>query len=477
MLLILLWILAACDQAPPDISPTRSPARVTGTPQATSTMRPTIAMPAARNATATTQPESRLDIDPAALQDTKIVFWHIWNGALGEQVQQLVADFNATNEWDIQVQAIPQGNLNQIFARVNAALEAGDAMPDIAVGTAYQAQIWDSEQPLVDLNLYAQDPVWGLAEQARQAFRPVFWQHEVLTDGRRLAIPAQRSGQMLYYNQSWARELGFRTPPQTAAEFERQACAAARANNTDANPDNDGSGGWLISTDYSAMLGWIYAFGGQVYRESNASYRFDTPAVEQAFTFLRALYDRGCAWMPEEPLPESEFAQRMGLFAAGSLTGIPFQQEAFDLAGNDDEWSVIPFPGDADEPALTVYGTSYMVLPSTPPKQLAAWLFIRWLLEPENQAQWVQSGGSFPLREPISESMLNYQQAHPHWSQAVESLQYARPEPALASWELVRWSVFDAGTQLFRSYFSVDQVPQLTQLLDDTAAELNRRYP
>jgi multiple sugar transport system substrate-binding protein len=477
MPLFLLLILTACDQAPPDTSPTRNPARGSGTAQATSTIRSTTVTPTSNNATATLRPESHLDIDPAALQDTEIVFWHIWNGALGEQIQQLVETFNANNEWGIKVQAISQDNLDQISTRVVAAMQEEEGMPDIAVGTAYQTQIWDYEQPLIDLSLYVQDPVWGLAEQDRQAFRPVFWQHEVLADGRRLAIPAQRSGQMLYYNLSWARELGFREPPQTAAEFERQACAAARANNADANPDNDGTGGWMISTDYSAMLGWIYAFGGQVYRESNATYRFDTPSVEQAFTFLRELYDRGCAWMPEEQLPEAEFAQRMGLFAAGSLTGIPFQQEAFDSAGNADEWSVIPFPGDADEPALTVYGTSYVVLPSTPSKQLAAWLFIRWLLEPENQAQWVQSAGSFPLQDPVPESMLNYAQAHPVWSQAVDSLQYARPEPALASWELVRWSVFDAGTQLFRSYFSVDQVPQLIQLLQDTAAELNRRYP
>jgi len=395
---------------------------------------------------------------------------------MGQQVQQLVEDFNAQNEWGIQVQSIPQGNLDQISAQVNAALDEGEGLPDIAVGAAYQAQAWDSENSLVDLNLYVQDPIWGLTEQAQRAFRPVFWQHEVLEDGRRLAIPAQRSGQMLYYNKSWARELGFREPPQTAAEFERQACAAARANDSDSNPDNDGTGGWIISTDYSATLGWIYAFGGEISRESNAAYHFDTLAVEQAFTFLRELYDRDCAWMPEEQAPQAEFARRLGLFAAGSLTGIPFQQEAFDLAENDDEWTVIPFPGDTDAPAITVYGTSYVVLPSTPPQQLAAWLFIRWLLEPENQAQMVQTAGTFPLRNSEREIMLNYEQAHPIWSQAVESLEFARPEPALASWELVRWSVFDASTQLFRSYFSADQVPQLTQLLDETAAELNGRY-
>lgn len=478
VVLILLFSLSACDQVPPDVSPTHLP----GTRQPTSTPRSTLVTSTPHKATATPQPASRLDIDPAALKGTTVLFWHIWEGAMGEQMRQLVETFNLQNEWGIQVQEVSQGNLDQMFAKVNAALQAGDSLPNIAVGTAYQAQAWDAEKTLVDLSVYVQDPVWGLTEQAQQAFLPVFWQHEVL-DGRRLAVPAQRSGQMLYYNQSWARELGFENPPQTALEFERQACAAARANNADANSENDGTGGWIISTDYSATLGWIFAFGGEIYRESSAAYRFDTPAVQEAFTFLRELYDRGCAWLPEYQPSEADFAQRLGLFAAGSVTGIPFQQEAFEQAGSDDDWTVIPFPGSADEPAITVYGTSYVVLPSTPQKQLAAWLFIKWLLTPENQVQIVQTSGSFPLTTGAflsqvkgSESMLNYEQAHPVWSQALGLLEFARPEPPLASWELVRWSVFDAATQLYRSYFSVDQVPQLTQLLDDTAAELNRRY-
>ena len=33
----------------------------------------------------------------------------------------------------------------------------------------------------------------------------------------------------------------------------------------------------------------------------------------------------------------------------------------------------------------------------------------------------------------------------------------------------MRWAVNDASTQLFRYYFTIDQVPSLVKLLDETA--------
>ncbi len=56
-------------------------------------------------------------------------------------------------------------------------------------------------------------------------------------------------------------------------------------------------------------------------------------------------------------------------------------------------------------------------------------------------------------------------------------LEYAVPEPNLPSWRTVRWAVSDAATQLFRYYFTIDQVAELAELLDDTAADLHRRSP
>jgi multiple sugar transport system substrate-binding protein len=188
------------------------------------------------------------------------------------------------------------------------------------------------------------------------------------------------------------------------------------------------------------------------------------------------LYDSGCAWLSESEPPEAEFASRQGLFSTGSVSGIPHQAQTFERLANDDEWRVIPFPSSQQNPSLPVYGPSFVVFQSTSEEQLASWLFIKWLLSPQNQARLVEVTGSFPLQSAALEHLEPYAGFHPQWAEAVELLPGAQAEPALASWSLVRWALYDASTQLFRYYFVIDQVPSLIGLLDQTANDLNGEF-
>jgi hypothetical protein len=77
------------------------------------------------------------------------------------------------------------------------------------------------------------------------------------------------------------------------------------------------------------------------------------------------------------------------------------------------------------------------------------------------------------LRRSVLDHLATYQRLNPQWAAAVELLSSAQSEPASQSWDTVRWALSDASTQLFRSYFSIDQIPNLLTLLDRTAAELH----
>jgi ABC-type glycerol-3-phosphate transport system substrate-binding protein len=290
-----------------------------------------------------------------------------------------------------------------------------------------------------------------------------------------LGIPAQGSGKVLYYNTTWARELGFDTPPETPQAFRQQACAAAGAALRDNDLQNDHKGGWIVSIDYTAVLGWIYATGGDVVAPGGARYTFDTPEAAQAFTFLRDLLDRGCAWLSESQVPEAEFAGRLGLFATGSVAGIPQQEEAFVTAGSQDEWAAVPFPAPEGNGVMPVYGASFQVFQATPEEQLASWLLIKYLTDPQQQAELAQITSQFPVRASALDRMGVLPAAHPQWQAALELIPEARHEPALPSWRLVRWAVSDAATQLFRYYFEVGQVSTLVRLLNTTANDLNDR--
>jgi len=365
-----------------------------------------------------------------------------------------------------------QAGFDALDDQIRAAIPDG-SLPDIAVAYIYQALDWDdSGERLVDLEPYVSDPVWGLSEEERADFIPLFWQHDEL-DGRRVGLPAGRSAQFLYYNLSWAHQLGFEAAPASPEQLKIQACAAAQTNREDDDRGNDSTGGWIVSTNYSAVMGWLYAFGADPLAPTGDGYRFDTPEVEQAFTFLRDLYDSGCAWISESQFPEEEFAARQGLFAVGSLAGISYQQAAMQQAGNTDQWTAIPFPSPEGKPAIVAYGPSFFVMKSQAERQLGAWLLLRWLSAPENQARLSQTSGFYPARASSLELLERQYSPAAQWSAAAALFDRAAVEPMYPSWGTVRWAVSDAATQLFRYYFTIDQVPVLVKLLDVTANDLH----
>jgi multiple sugar transport system substrate-binding protein/sn-glycerol 3-phosphate transport system substrate-binding protein len=469
----LVLFLAACGGTP-TARPTgaRETLAITDAPQAT---RP------ANTRTTTPEPAASLGIEPGALQGATIEFWHAWPGAVGEAIRASVEAFNANNDFGITVVETYQGNYNNLYDQINSAISAG-SLPDLVAGYPYQLLEW--EAALADLAPYTNDPDWGLAAGEQADFIPVFWEQDLHGD-RRIGFPAQRSAYLLYYNRTWARELGFESPPANPQALKEQACAAARANNADADPENDGTGGWIVNTTPVGIMSWLYAFGSEVAAQPGEGYEFNTPQTAAALSYLKDLYDSSCAWkvrksdagegFAEGEFVEAEFAARQALFISGSLADLPYQTAALQEAGNADEWTVIAFPSRAEQPAVLVYGPSLGIFESSTEKQLAAWLLIRWLASPAEQARFIAASGTFPTRAAALDELEDYASEHLQWAAAFDLLPYARTEPDYESWGVVRWVVGDVGTQVFRSYFTADRIPATLELMDETANELHRQ--
>jgi multiple sugar transport system substrate-binding protein/sn-glycerol 3-phosphate transport system substrate-binding protein len=132
---------------------------------------------------------------------------------------------------------------------------------------------------------------------------------------------------------------------------------------------------------------------------------------------------------------------------------------------------VIPFPGPQARD-LVAYGPSYTLLKTTPEKQLAAWLFTRWLLSPESQARWVEASGLFPLRTSSMAIIGPYRAAAPQWEAAVGYLSVAQGVPQLASWRKVRYVLEDGMTILFQMNLPAAKLPSVLEQMDSMAQEL-----
>jgi multiple sugar transport system substrate-binding protein len=469
--LFLILILSSCGYIFPTQELTYSPTvnlREMKPVSSETTTPPTPSIP-----TATITPTSSIKITPEQLNGLTLNFWYALEGNLSTALEELIAQFNNENQWKIKVDAIRQNSVDQLDSAVNNAINITGKIPDITTSYIYQAQNWNVNRDIVlKMNTYIDDPVWGFSDNELSDFYPVFWQSDVISDTR-WGLPAWRSGKVLYYNQSWGEELGFSKPPATPEQFSTQACAAAKSLNIDDNKQNDGKGGWIISTDFSSTLAWIYAFGGEPLKPGNNEYTFNTPPVTKTFQFLRKLYDDKCAWITESQLPLTEFANREGLFMIDSIIDIPLVESNFNKSGNPDRWVILPFPSVNNQPVMDVYGPSLVILKTSPQQELAAWIFAKWLLNPENQAMLALAGDTLPLSKTTYNELVNNPSANKTWLSSFDLISYARTEPAIGSWETVRWVVGDASRQLYQWYFEPDQIPIMVKLLNDTANKMH----
>jgi ABC-type glycerol-3-phosphate transport system substrate-binding protein len=464
--LLLALSLGACSRTPTQTPPT---AEITPAPEKTTTQTPV------PTATQTPIPTISIDVDPEELQGIRVELWHPWSGRIAATVSALVRAFNSENNYGITVEAVSLGNYNDLYSEVESAIQTG-APPHLAVGYNYIIQSWNtSSARVIDLTPYVNDAEWGLVPEEQASFYPLIWEQDVVADVR-LGLPAQRFAQLLYYNQTWARQLGFSTAPVTPEDFRRQACAAALANNADNDPENNGTGGWVVNTNPQTILSWMYAFDSDIIQSNRSGYRFNTPQTQNTLEYLRRLYDNGCAWLMLSDYAEPHFAARRALFVSGSLADLPYFSAALEEAGNQDDWTVLGFPTPEQVPVVDVYGPAYAMFASTPEEQLAAWTFLHWLLKPENQARFIEASGTLPLGTSAMDHLQEYAQEHPQWAAAADLINNARSEPDLLSWSVVRWTLGDVGTQVFRSYFTTDYITDTLTLLDETANELHRQF-
>lgn len=403
------------------------------------------------------------------LAGTTISFWHVWGtGAPGEGMLEVVDAFNATNEYGITVEAVDQGRYGDAEDAMNAAIQSGD-VPNAIVGYTNAVAGWYDVGMVVDLQPYVEDPVVGFAEDEVADFYAGAFGGGVMADGTRIALPISQSANVIFYNVSWAKELGFDAFPATAAEFKEQACAAAAANAGDDDPDNDGTGGLVLYPSASNFYSFLFAYGDDGLTEDGSAYDFATPAAEAVATLWKEMWDEGCAF-PTESYPNPEFATRKALFTMSSTAGLPYQLAAFEDAGSADEWTFAPFVGPEGDMAVDAFGQFVAVVEGTPEQKLATWLFLKYFTSPEAQALWINASAYYPVRQSANDLLKDFAAENPLWLTGLDLLEYGQTEPTRSSWTSVRRAVGDTGDIIING--SIDEIMTYLEELNTTAAEL-----
>ncbi|MBW8010327.1 MAG: extracellular solute-binding protein [Chloroflexi bacterium] len=420
---------------------------------------------AASEVTESLDPE--ITVDPSG---QTVAFWHVWGSGLKSEVLQSVVDeFNVSNEWGIIVESLYKGRYSDLESAMNEAIRTGE-VPTSLVGYSNVLANWYMVDIVVNFNDFIYNPVYGLSDEELESMYDGTFNGAVTTNGERAGWPISQSANVMFYNVTWAQELGFDSPPSNAAEFKEQACAASAANDADGDPDNDGTGGLVMYAITPNVMSFIYAFGGNVLNDAGDGYDFTGQDVVDVALYLKDLQDSGCT-LTTESYPNPEFASRKALFVMSSTTDLPFQLDAFEDAGNSDEWTLFPFLGPNGNMAVIAFGQYVAIVSTTPEQDLASWLFIKYLTSPEVQAQWSQASAYFPTQSSTVPLLADYSANNPIWALGLDLAQYGNSEPALASWTSVRSVIQDAFFTIMAAE-TEEEVLTILEELNITAAEL-----
>lgn len=472
LILLPVWLLSACaglgtpsPAAPPTATP---PPAATQPPAAT----PEISVPASPAPTAspeptvtplpspTPQPTATLAPSPTPDQWTgvdpsgqTIVFWHNFSYDRERLIKDIVAKFNAANEWGIRVEASYAGSYTKISQKMYSVLNTAYA-PDLVVAYQNHAAGYALSDGLVDLSGLVTHPTWGLTPEEYNDFFPAFLEQDIFPSfgNARLGFPYTRSVEVLFYNQDWLEELGYATPPATPEEFKTVACQAR--DQPFSRSKASGSSGLSYPPDASTLASLTFAFGGEVFDPAANRYTYDSPAAVAALTFLQDLLRSGCALLVTKQYGEqTDFAYGRSLFSLGSSAGLPYYEKEVNNSGRF-RWGVTALPHTTADPVLNVYGPSFSLPRTAPERELAAWLFVRYFTSPAVQARWAQASDYFPVRASAAESMAAHFSANPPYQAAFDMLKWGKAEPPTPGYDAVRTKVREALIAMLRAPYA-----------------------
>jgi multiple sugar transport system substrate-binding protein len=469
--LALAVLLTACQPGP-----TISPISPTATSQASLT--PQVVSPSAtflptRTAapSSTPTPSSKIPVNVDDLRGVQLELWHPWTGSLSDQINTLSAEFNQSNIWGITVKALSQGSESGIQDALSG---SGGTVPHpLVIAAPPEAIAFDQTQAntIVDLATYLTDPQWGLSQQEMADFSPIFWP-ELSAGEKQFSIPWLGNLSFLIYNRTWAQALGYQSLPASISDFQDQGCAAAKANLLTGLTDNAGTGGYIVNNSGAALLSWLSSFEKLPASDLSTPFIFNTAQSSAAFGYLRGLYDKNCAWSGRNPTPYEYFAQRKAIFYSATLEDLPFQQRAMAQQKNSDDWIILAYPGASSQPAPLSSGYSLAIINGKPKEQLAAWLFLRWMILPRNEGKLAASGSLLPVSKSALELISSNKAQNPQWAQAAGWIDRSQAAFSQGWWYIARPVLEDAAWQIFQPFTKPASIPDVLKELDSTVSEL-----
>jgi ABC-type glycerol-3-phosphate transport system substrate-binding protein len=249
----------------------------------------------------------------------------------------------------------------------------------------------------------------------------------------------------MYTNEDVLTSSGITSTPKTWAEFET---AVQKATVKDAAGKTTRYG-WAQPLDASNFNAWVMSMGGNIMSADNKTVAWDGKEGLAVLQMMDRLYKGGYAYTPTGFDWQNDFAASKLAFTMGSTSSRPFIAGAMKTPV---KWNVgVPPQADPAKPRTVMYGANVAVLKSTPQKQLASWLFVKWFSDTQQTAEWGTKSYYMPVRKAAAndEALKSYWTSKdPQGKQAFDVIGSSIPEPNVRGQQEIRDVIFDMLTKV-----------------------------
>ncbi len=369
---------------------------------------------AAAGALAVSSKHSKVFAAPNVISQTgsnaSVNFWYGFTGALGEQVDALIAEFNAQNN-GVQVTGTAQASYEETAQLVTLALQDG-SNPDIAI----LSDVWWFRFYLAQSLL----PLNGLVASSGFAIDDVVdsFRYEGVRKGEQYWLPFARSTPLIYYNTDMFSAIGLDAFPATWSEFEAIAPDLV---------DESAQIGGLALGSGASYLAWhfqgiAWAFGGS-YSDSDFTVRVNEPGTVAAGNLLLRGVQNGWAYPSAAEVDDftSGFSAVVQA-STGGLTGITATASA---NGINFGTAVLPDEVEGANPHCSTGGSGFGIMSNiSAEQQESAFAFFQFCASYDKAIQWSQNTGYMPiLKSAIAgPEMAEFFAANPNFKTAVDQL-------------------------------------------------------
>lgn len=322
---------------------------------------------------------------------TEITWWHAMDGALGGVVDQITADFNASQS-DYHLVAVNKGGYEDTMTAGIAAFRAKN-QPNII-------QIFDAGAATIINAKGAVKPVQDLLEENNVKFDineyiPGVRYFYADSDGKMIGMPFNSSTPLLYYNKEALAKAGVDVP-KTWQEFEEAAPKLKAAGYTALAQSHSP---WIFFENFMSRHNLQMATGNNGYDSTDVKILYNNDALKDHWKRVKAWKDEGYygyygrAWgANQDAFVQQQVAMWIG--SSGSFGGLR-KSAQFDFGT-----STLPYwKGVGDAPKSTFIGGASLFAFSGHSAEQDAGVaaFFKFLTKPETQYYWHKETGYVPI--------------------------------------------------------------------------------